>query len=412
MTTTSRDFISLWTGQTVSLIGSRITLFALPSLAILALDAGPLEVGLLEALLNVATPVLGLLVGAWVDRMRRRIVLIVTDLVRMALLGSVAFAYFAGWLQLPYLYIVALFFGVCDIFFNVAYQAYLPTLVPKEELLNANVRLEISNSGAQLAGPSLAGLIVNRFGSAVAVLIDAVSFAFSAFMLMLIRKPEPPRVKDPDSKGRLLSEVREGLVFVWRNKILRALMMASSVGNAGYGIVLAVLLLYAFHDLGLSPAVTGLALTLANVGFVISAIFSRRMVDRAGAGVVLLGSNLVFGVALAATPVASLGAPLVLLVATQFCVNISLPVYNIIARSLRQVVTPDDLQGRVNGTFRTVVWGAAPVGAILGGACGELFGVVPTIIIGGLVAVLSSAWLVPAHIRAITAIDQAAASVT
>jgi MFS family permease len=399
-----RDFGRLWAGQAVSEFGTQLTALALPTLAILTLSASTFEVGLIVTMENLATPLIGLLVGVFIDRVRRRGVLIVADIGRMLVLLAVVILHLTGTLRLEHLYITAGLIGAFTVFFTVAYHAYVPFLVGRDQVMRANTRLEITSSGALLAGPGAGGLLISQIGSAATIALDAISFGVSALFTGLIRRREPR--PDPSTQTTSIrQDIREGARYVWSTPVLRALTITSSLGNLGFSMVLAILAVFAYRTLDLSPAVFGIVLTVSSAGFLISAFAAGGSARKFGAGKSLLLANSMFAVGLLATPLAQFGAPVAVLLAAQFLVNLSLPWYNITSHSLQQVWTPDHMLGRVNATMRTVVWGATPVGAFLGGVLGQTLGVTWTITIGGLIALGSNIALMPSQIRAIRDIE-------
>ena len=244
-----RDFMALWSGQTVSEVGSSVTVLALPLLAVISLDATTFEVGLLTACTSLAFLLVALPAGAWVDRWRRKPVLVWGDLGRVVLLGSIPVAKAFGVLGLPQLYVVASLTGVLTVFFDVAYQSYLPALVEPDQLVDANGKIGASQSFAQVAGPAVAGVLVAGLGAAYAVVVDAISFLVSAGATSTIRRPEPE--PPPRAAGRRLrDEIREGLAFVVRHPILKRIVGCTATSNffsSAYVAVEAVFLVRVLH---------------------------------------------------------------------------------------------------------------------------------------------------------------------
>lgn len=395
-----RDFNWLWAGQAISEWGTQLTVLALPTIAITALSATTFHVGLLMTMENLATPLIGLFVGVYVDRVRRRPVLIAADIGRMLVLGAVVALWFSHTLGLVHLYLAAGLIGVFTVFFTVGYHAYVPSLVGRDQLMRANTRLEITSSGALLVGPASAGLLIGAVGSAATIAIDAVSFGLGAAGTALIRKPEAARPRD-HAPGSVRRDIREGMRYAWSTPVLRALTVANALGNLGFSMVLAILTVFAYRILGLSPAGLGILLTVASTGFLVSAVLAGWAADRFGAGRSLVIANTIFAAGLLLTPLAIWGYPVAVLLVAQLLVNISLPWYNITSHSMQQAWTPDEILGRVNATMRTVIWGATPVGAFLGGLLGEAIGVPWTMAVGGAVAATSNLALLVSHIRTI-----------
>lgn len=387
------DFLRLWAGQTVSRFGSQITLLAVPTIAILALRATPLQVGLLTTLEFLPFPVLGLFAGVYADRQRRRPIMIAADLGRAVALASIPVAFGLHALTLLQLYAVALLTGVFTVFFDVSDQSYLPALVDRTDLVEGNTKLTVSYSTATLAGPAVAGFLIELVGAARAVVVDVASFVVSAAMLWSIRKPEPAPASTPSS-GRpgLWPEMREGLQVVFGNSILWHIAGCTATSNLGSNMVFAVFLIFAYRLLHLTPGVVGLVLGVSSVGSLVAALVAGRIARLLGVGRALAASMILIGLGMLGIPLALLGAPVVVLAVALFISQLNW--YDIIQVSLRQTITPDRVQGRMNATMRTIVWGTIPIGAFLGGAVGSSIGVVETIVVGGLVTILAVGWIV------------------
>jgi len=349
------EFQKLWAGQTVSLLGTALTNFALPTLAVLVLHATAPQVGALAALQMLPFPVLGMLVGVIADRYSRRRIMIAADWVRFAVLASVPIAAFLGTLKLPQLYAVALISGTASAFFGITYQSYLPVLVPAERLAGANAKLEFSNSASQMAGSALAGGFVQWIGAAGAVAIDAVSYLVSIASLGLIRTREPKHDGPPLSFGQGLREVNEGLSFVLHASDLRWIAAATATTNLGGSMINAVILIYAYRILHLKPGLLGLAFGLAELGFV-GALFSTRLRRRFGLRPSLIGALFGSAVGAAAFLLGQIGWPYLVVFAGSAIITIATPIYNINQVSYRQALTNVSMQGRVNATMRTFVW--------------------------------------------------------
>jgi predicted MFS family arabinose efflux permease len=389
------DFLKLWAGETVSQFGSQVTQLAVPSVAILILHAGPFQVGLLSALEFLAFPTLGLVAGVYADRLTRRPIMIACDLGRLLALGSIPLAFALGNLTLAQLYAVALLAGIGTVFFDVAYQSYLPALVDRPNLIEGNTKLEVTGSAAQITGPAVAGFLIQWIGGAWAVLVDALSFAVSALALGLITKPEPrPQPGTATGQTGFLAEMREGIEVVFKNPYLWRIAGCTATSNLGSNMVFgAVFLIFAYRELHLTAGVVGVIFAIGSCGWLAGAFLAAWSARTIGLGPTLAVSTLISGLGTMATPLASLGAPVVVLSLLGFINLTTIPIYNINQVSLRQAITPDRVQGRMNATMRTIVWGTIPVGALLGGILGTTIGVVETIIIGGLVSALAALWI-------------------
>ena len=281
-----RDFRLLWGGETVSELGSQVSLLAIPLLAVGTLHATTLEMGLLTAASTAAFLVVGLPAGVWVDRMRRRRVMIAADVGRVLALGSVPIAYALGDLTLAQLFVVTLATGILTVFFDVAYQSYLPTLVGRAHLVEGNAKLTGSAQVAAVAGPSVAGGLVQAVGSAAAVAVDSMSFIVSAVAVGAIRTPEPKPVEPEGGHPRLARGIAEGLRFVFGNALLRAIAATTATANLFSGIAAAVEILFLVRQVHASPGVIGLLFTMGGVGGVIGAFVAGPVAAplRRGAG--------------------------------------------------------------------------------------------------------------------------------
>lgn len=388
------EFQKLWAGQTVSLLGTALTNFALPTLAVLVLHATPPQVGAIAALEMLPFPTLGMLVGVIADRYSRRRIMIVSDWVRFAVLASVPIAAFLGALKLPQLYAVALINGTAAAFFGITYQSYLPVLVPAEQLAGANAKLEFSNSASQMAGSALAGGFVQWIGAPGAIAIDAASYLISIASLGLIQTRELAHDGPPLSLRQGLHEIGQGLRFVVRSSDLRWVAGATATSNLGGSMINAVILIYAYRILHLKPGLLGLAFGLAELGFV-GALFSTRLRRRFGLRPTLIGALLGSAVGAAAFLLGQIGWPYVVLFVGSAIITIATPIYNINQVSYRQALTDVRMQGRVNATMRTFVWGTLPLGAVVGGYLGAIAGIPATIAIGAAVCGLATLSLVP-----------------
>ncbi len=372
-----RDFRLLFTADTISQVGTQVTLLALPLVAVLTLDATALEVGVLAACETAAFLLVGLPAGALVDRLRRRETMIVADVVRAVLLASVPLAWWTGTLQMPQLYVVGLFCGVCTVFFDVAYQSYLPFLVGKEHLVEGNARLEMVRSTSQIGGPTVAGGLVKLLGGPIAIAVDAASYLVSVLFLWRIRKVEERPVRKSDA--HLGREIMEGLRFVLGNPLLRAISMCTGTGNFFGSIFNAMIIVYLARDLALSPALIGLYFSVTGLGALAGAFLVGPFVRWFGQGPAMWIAMLVAALGELLVPFAQADWRLWLAASGGILFGIGVVVYNVTQVSFRQTITPDDLLGRMNATMRFIVWGTMPLGGLAGGLLGATIGVHPTI---------------------------------
>ena len=394
------EFLKLWWGQAISELGSQVSALALPTVAILILSATPFQVGLLEACQFLAFPVLGLIAGVYADRLRRRPIMIVCDLLRMVALASVPVAYVLGALTIEQLYIVALLVGVGTVFFDVAYQSYLPAIISRSDLVEGNSKLQVTGSVAQMVGPALAGFLIQLVGAARAVTVDATSFFVSVLSLWWIRRPEPaPKPASDAGRSGFFAEMLEGIRFVLGNQTISRIAGSTATSNLGGNIVFAVYLIFAYRFLHLTPGVIGVVFAAGAVGGLLGALSASWIAARIGVGPTLFVSITAGALSLILVPLAQYGFAIPLLIASFFIGSWVNPVYNINQVSLRQAITPDRVQGRMNATVRTIIWGTIPIGAVIGGILGTVYGVLPAIYVGIAVSLLSGVWILAGPIR-------------
>jgi MFS family permease len=377
-----RDFRRLWAAQTVSRFGSMVSELALPLTAILVVHASTLQVGLLTAVESVAFLLVGLPAGAWVDRMRTRQVLIVTDVLRAIALASIPVAAVFDVLTMAQLYVVALGTGVCTVFFDVGFQSYLPQLVDRSDLVDGNAKLQISESIAQIAGPSLGGLLVQALTAPYAVLVDAVSFVFSAAWVGRIEARSPKPRREPERS--LVREMGAGVRFVFGNRLLRAIVTSTAIINLFHPIGFAVYVLLLARTLHLSSALIGLIAAVAAVGALLAAVSASRLAARFGPGRTIVVSLMLCGPASFVIPFVERDWSLLVLTVSQGLYAACVVTYNITQVSLRQAVCPPNLLGRMNATVRFVVWGLIPIGAAIGAVLGTWLGLRPTLLISAI----------------------------
>jgi MFS family permease len=387
-----RDFLLLWTAETVSEVGTMVTRLALPLLAATVLGATPWEMGLLAAATTAAFLLVGLPAGALLDRVPRRPVMIAADLVRFALFGWIPLAWWLGVLTFWQVLLVALLGGVATVFFDVGYQSILPSVVGREGLVEGNTKLESTRACAEAAGPALGGFLVQLAGAANAVLVDAISYLLSAVALarMKVRETVAERT------GRSLrAEMAEGLRYVLHHPLLRPITCCTGTANLFSGVSLAVEVLYLTRVLGLSAAVIGVVMAVGLVGGILGAVTGGWWIRRAGQGRMVVWALLVTG------------PPMLLMVVPgpvwfavgMFAMAYGSVIYNVAQVSFRQSVCPDRLLGRMNASIRFLVWGTIPLGGLLGGALGEWLGLWPTLLVSVLGTIAAPLWLVASPLR-------------
>jgi MFS family permease len=385
------DFMKLWTGQTVSQFGSMVTRDALPLIGVLVLRATPWQMGLLSAAGLAPVLFIGLLAGAWVDRLRRRPILMAADLGRALLVGSIPLAALLGRLSLLHLMIVAALAGLLTVFFDVAYQAYLPGLVAPEQVFEGNSKLSLTGSLAEIVVPGLTGLLVQIISAPFTLAVDMLSYLASAFSLGLIRQPEPLPARGAETS--VAGEIGEGLRFTWAQPLLRVLALQWAWGSFFGSFYGALYSLYVLNVLGLTPFVLGLIIAGGGLGAVFGAALAQPLARRLGQGPALVLSAAIMGLVGLLTPLAGGPAWLAItcLLVPQLVGDLFRAAFEISSLSLRQAVTPVHLLGRVGASQGFLVGGLATLGLLAGGALGGLIGIRPAIWIaalGGLAATL------------------------
>jgi MFS family permease len=392
-----RDFLKLWSAETISQFGSQVDDLAIGFVAIVVLDASAFEVAVVGTLNFLPFILFTLPAGVWVDRLRRRPILIAGDFGRAALLATIPIAYVADALTLWQLYVVVFLTGVCTVFFDVAYQSYLPSLVERQQIIEGNSKLEISRSAAQVGGPGIAGGLVQIFTAPYAVLVDAISFLGSGLFLLRIRKHEDTPVRETvdGRKTSLWTELKEGLGFVLRNPNLRAQAGCTGTSNFFSNVAYAIILVYLVRDLELSAAVIGLVFSIGSIGSFVAAFTAMRLARRFGIGPTTIAAGMIWGPSTLLVALAPAGdAAIPFLVTAVVLGGFSIVVYNIIQVSYRQAICPPRLQGRMNAVMRFIVWGTIPIGALAGGGLAAWVGLRETIVIGAIGGSLSILWIV------------------
>ena len=389
-----RDFLKLWTGDTITQFTGQISGLALPTVAILTLQATGFQLGVLNALGFIAFPTLGLFVGVWMDRMKRKPVLIVANLIQVATLASVPVAYVFGFLGLYQLYLVSFVMGTSTLFFDIAYQSYLPSLVDKADVVEGNQKLQTSASASGVIGPSIASVLMQLLGAALSVLADVFGTLASVFTLAAIRKPEPdPAPSSPDGQRHFFAEMKEGIRVVTGNKLLWTQAGCTGTSNLGANMFGLALLLYAYRTLGISKGVIGIAFSIASVGFLLGVLICPTVTRRLGLGRTI-ALSIAAGFGQFIVLLANHTYAVLLIGVAEFVAAIGVPIYNINQVSLRQIITPNRLQGRMNATMRTIIWGTIPAGSLLGGIFVSVWGIIPTLIVGALISGGASLWIV------------------
>ena len=390
------DFLKLWSAETISQFGSQAGQLALPLVAILVLDASAFEVAVLGTVEFLPFIIFTLPAGVWVDRLPRRPILIVGDFGRALLLLTIPAAYVADVLSLAQLFVVGFLVGVFQVFFDVAYQSYLPSLVQREQIIEGNSKLEISRSAAQVAGPGFGGALVEILTAPWAVFADALSFIGSGLFVLRIRKvEEAPEVATVDGRRvSLWTDLKEGLRFVLDNPNLRAQAGCTGTSNFFSSLAFSIFLVFAVRELHLSPGMIGLIFSVGAAGSLTAAFTSMRISARFGIGPTSIVMAALFGPAFVLVAFAPAGnAAIPILVFAQLVFGFSVVVYNIVQVSYRQAICPPRLQGRMNSVMRFMVWGTIPLGTLAGGALATWIGLRETIAVGAVGGGFAFLWL-------------------
>lgn len=380
------DFMRLWTAAGISAAGTQVTLLALPLTAILVLHASAFEVAALATAATIPNLALGIAAGIWLDRVPRRPVMVAADFGRAGVLASVPIAYVFGVLGLPQLYLVALIGGSLNVLFEIASGAYLPSVVPRPQLVEANAKLQAAIVAAQAAGPSIGGGLVTLLSAPIAIVVDAASFVISGTLIgsaagrgAVSREPRMTSLR---------TELRQAARYLVSDPYLRPLLVGHALANLALGLLWAIVIVYAVRVLGLMPDTLGVILSLGQVGGVIGAAFARRIAERIGVGRVVVASFFLFGPATLLMATATEQTAIMFVTVGWTLESLARSLYGVSATSVRQALVPDQLQGRVIGLTTTAGTGAFPLGALLGGAIAEAFGLRETMFFAASVAVL------------------------
>lgn len=389
----SPSFLAFWTGQGVSQFGVQLGQLALPVLAVSLLGAGEMDLGVLNAAAMAAFLVVGLPAGAWVDRWLKRRTMVRADLVRMAAMAAVPVLWWAGALQMWHLYVVAAVVGVATVFFDVAYQSYIPLLVHRAQIAEANGKLEATAQVARMGGPALGGFLLTLVSAPVLFAAEAGGYLASALCLTKVRDTEAPPA--PHEGSSLAAEIREGAAFVASHRLIRRIVASTATSNLFSSLAYVLMPLVILRELDLGPAGLGVMLSIGSVGGLLGALATPRLAARVGEGPLLPLGLMVGGAGVVLFPLALAAGPgpvaLVLLSVGEFAMSFGVIVYNVMQVSMRQRVCPPRLLGRMNASIRCAVWGVMPIGSLLGGWLGEQWGLAPTLwtgIAGQLLAVL------------------------
>jgi len=404
------DFRALWIGASVSQFGTYASQTVLPLVAAGTLAATPWQMGLLAAAEKVAFLLIGLPAGAWVDRMRRRPVLIVADFVRAGVLLSLPLAWWFGALTLSHLVIVAILLGTATLFFDVAAQSFLPSLVGRTHLPEANAKLASSDSVSEMAAPPTAGLLAQWVGAPNSAVLTSVGYLASAAFLSRVPDVEP--LTRAPAGTALRAQIAEGWRFVFGHPLLRPIALCSATSNFFHAVLAAAFMLFLLRDLDLSTGVAGVVLAAAGVGALLAALTARAWNRRLGQARVIWLVPLAIEPLGLLIPLAAPGWRLAFVAAGYAALAYAAVVYDIAQVSFRQTLCPNALLGRMNATIRFVVWGVLPVGGLVGGLLGEWIGVRGTLVVATISLPLAALLVVCSPLRGMRDLPDEAAAVS
>jgi MFS family permease len=397
-----RDFALLFTGQSASQFGSQVTYVAVPLIAVLLFHATPMQAGVLGALNMAPFLLFGLFVGVWLDRRARRPVMIAADVVRAVALAWIPVGWALGVLDINQLFVVVFVVGTMTVFFEVAYQAYLPGLIGRDRLPEANGKMQVSATSAQVAGPGAAGLLISALGAPAAMVVDAASYVLSFVTVAGLPPDAAPEPRAGAESRSVLASIREGFAVIGQHPLLRWPTTAAVTINVFHGALMAVFFLYLVH-VGIGPAGVGLILAVGSVGALLGAFLAGRLTGRFGVGPMLIMSVALPGFGYLALAAVTGHSPMAVatVAAASFVVQFGVPVFNVNVVSFRQVYTPDELLGRVTATARTGIVGAFSIGSLLGGALASAVGLRPTILVAAAGTFVAAVLLLFSPVRAV-----------
>lgn len=430
------DFVKLWTAATISLFGTQVSLIAIPVIAVVILGATPFEVALVGTFEFLPFLLFTLPAGVWVDRLPRRRILIIGDLGRAVMLATIPIAYVLDALTIWQIFVVAFINGVFTVFFDIADQSYLPTVLEREELVDGNAKLQASVSTAQVVGQPVGGGLVGLLTAPFALAVDAVSYVLSALLISGIRRreradkpdtaaaveevmavgPTGPSVATetesvqtevPPARRSVRQEVSEGLRFVLGHRYLRSIAASTGWSNLFSNIAFAIFPVFVYRDLGLTPEIVGLIGGGFGAGALLGALTASRVAERVGVGNAILGSIFLGGPMTLLIPLASRETALLLIGGGGILSGWAQVVYNVNQVSLRQSITPEPMLGRMNATMRFVVWGTIPIGQIVGGLIATFFGTITGIWVGAIGGLFAFVPILLSPVRKLRRIEDA-----
>ncbi len=390
------DFMKFWVGQSIAVFGAQFSPLAIQVIAIEVLNVSNLQLGVLGFFNTAPFLVLGLFAGVWLDRHSRRRTLLFSDLGRSFVLLFIPLSYLFFTVTLNLLYAVTLVAGILTVFFEIGYQSYIPTLVKRTQIVEANSKLEATRSLSQAAGPTVAGGVISLIAAPLAVIGDTLGYAASWVSLSLIRRPEKV---ETGSRGSTWHDIREGLSVVFGDRNLRAITGTNATSSLFSAAFFVILTKFFLVDLNMSYFEVGLVYGVGSLGGALGAVIAMRVARRLGVGTSIVACSVVFSVLATTFYFATPANGVLLSSCILFFSFIFVLIYNITQVSYRQALIPREIQGRMNASIRTLVWGIIPIGNLLGGAVAELVGVRETVVLMAALSVLSPLWVIFSPVR-------------
>ncbi|MEJ8766957.1 MFS transporter [Oceanobacillus sp. HCA-5259] len=401
------DFMKFWTGETLAMFGSTIAAFVFPLVAAITLSATPMQMGLLNAAQFAPFLLVTLFAGVWIDRVRRKPLMIIANLLRAFLYLSIPLSYYFGILQIEGLYIIAFFIGTLTVLFDVSYQSFLPSLVTRDSLVEANSKLEMSRSVAQISGPGIGGGLVSLIAAPFAMLIHSITLFISALLLIFIRSKETAPIKH-QKVTPIFTDIKKGLQFVLSNKYIRAISGEAATYNFFNQITWAVVILYITRELEIGPTLLGVIMATSSIGAIIGSLIANYLAQRFKIGRTILWTMFIACSSPLLIPIATgpiyISAPI--LIISFFFGGMGVVISNIHVISMRQTVTPDRMLGKMNASYRFLVTGVAPLGALLGGALGTIIGLRLTLVVGGLGSIAAVLWVLFSPVPSVETLNE------
>ncbi|MGC4192977.1 MAG: MFS transporter [Thermomicrobiales bacterium] len=404
-------FQRIFTAQLLAELGAQISFLAVPLVASTLLGASPLQMGMLTATNALPPLLLGLHAGVFIDRRPKRPILLATDIARMALIGVAPIAWLGGWLSLNVLIAVSLAIGACSLLFQIAYQAFLPTILPRDVLLRANSTLELSRTAAELAGPGISGWLIGLVSAPGALLANAATYLGSALVLKGLPS-DPAPVPSPSTTSSLRQDIRAGITVLLNDPGLRAMTIGGALLEFFNAMIEALLVLFVTRTLGLHPATIGVIFTVGGLGFALGAFFPDRIARTVGVGKATILALALVGLSDLIVPFAHgpLVIVVIMLVIAQFAFGVGLIIFKVNRATVRQALVPMGLQGRATATMRVASASLIPIGALAGGIAGAGLGLRETLVLAALGELGAVAWLLRTPFSGMTRIDDNAAN--